>query len=330
MHASSRLMQRDADRSRAPAVRLRGSGAAVVSIAVAALLAMLTAAPAGVAAWEWPLASFRIDAGFGQLRNGNVTTAVWLSAQEPAVQAAHPGEVIFTRVEGAAGKGSPHGYGNFVVLEHEDGLRSVYANMGAVSSMDDSTASQGATLGTVGVSGFAYGDQLGFHLIDEELGQLVNPFLILPSLDDSQPPVIQGVFLQRGDDVIPVNRQTSIEAGTTFQVLVEAYDTVESTSGTRRVPPKTVTVTLGEQQPRTISFDTMQYGDNRFRLASGQPVDTLYLGQTRMRPGEVSIGTEPTSLIVRVEDFSGNRASAEYRLLPQAGPAAEEGTSGSS
>lgn len=298
--------------------------------ALAALLVVLVGAPAGVGAWEWPLASFRIDAGFGQLRNGNVTTAVWLSAQEPAVSAAHPGEVIFTRVENGSGAASPHGYGNFVVLEHEDGLRSVYANMGAVTTRADPTVSQGDTLGTVGVSGFAYGDQLGFHLIDEELGQLVNPFLILPSLEDSQPPVIQGVFLQRGDELIPVNPQTAVDVGTTFQVLVEAYDTVESTSGTRRVPPKSVTVTLGEQQPRAISFDTMQYGDNRFRLASGQPVDALYLGQTRMRLEEVTVGTEPTSLVIRVEDFAGNRASAEYRLLPQAGPAAEEGTSGSS
>ncbi len=294
------------------------------------VLAILTAAAAASGAWEWPLSTFRVDAGFAQPRDGAITTAVWLSAQEPAVGAAHPGEVVFTRVEGeAVVDGTPHGYGNFVVLQHEDGLRSIYSNMGAVGATDAVAVEQGDTLGTVGVSGFAYGDQLGFHMIDEELGRLVNPFVILPPVDDGEPPVIQGVFLRRDDTTIPVSRETELDAETTFDVFVEAYDTAETTSGTRRVPPKSITVTLGDGEPRSVSFDTMEYVDGRFHPAGGRPVDTLYAAEGQIHVAELTIGTEAATLTVRVEDFAGNRTSAEYRILPRATGTDDDGTAGS-
>ena len=265
--------------------------------------------PGAVSAWEWPLSAFRVAAGFAQVRNGEVTSAVWLSAQEPQVGAAHPGEVIFTKHED---RGVPHGFGNFAVLEHEDGLRSVYSNMGALEPPIDSEVETGDSLGTVGVSGFAYGDQLGFHLIDEELQQLVNPFLILPPMEDTDPPVIANVLVSNDESVRPLARQNDLIEGSVVSFLVQAYDTVEGTSGTRRITPKSVTVVVGEGEEQTVRFDIMQYRDDGYLLASGQPVSELYADEGRIRLGSFTIGNQVTRIVIRVEDFAGNRASAEY------------------
>jgi hypothetical protein len=295
--------------------RLSRAVSLAIPIAVAVLLILF---PGVLAAWEWPLSSFRVDAGFAQMRNGEVTSAVWLSAQEPQVSAAHPGEVIFTKSEG---RGVPHGFGNFAVLEHEDGLRSVYTNMGAVEPPIDRNVETGAPLGTVGVSGFAYGDQLGFHLIDGELQQLVNPFLILPPLEDTDPPVISSVLIADGDSPRPLSRQNDLLEGSAVTLLVEAYDTVEGPLGTRRIPPKRVAVTVGESGEEAVLFDTMQYGDDGYRLSSGHEVNNVYAEDGRIRVGTFPIAEEVTRISVRVEDFAGNRASAEYQVsvIPSAG-----------
>jgi hypothetical protein len=281
-------------------------------------IVILLLLPGVLVAWEWPLSSFRVDAGFAQIRDGEVTSAVWLSAQEPQVGAAHPGEVIFTKSEG---RGVPHGFGNFAVLEHEDGLRSVYTNMGAVEPPINPVVQTGDSLGTVGVSGFAYGDQLGFHLIDGELQQLVNPFLILPPLEDTDPPVISAVLIADGESPRALSRQNDLLEGSTVTLLVEAYDTVQGTLGTRRVPPKRIAVTVGEDGEEAVLFDTMQYGDDGYRLSSGHRVGDVYAEDGRIRVGTFPIAEEVTRISVRVEDFAGNRASAEYQVsvIPSAG-----------
>ena len=277
---------------------------------------VLTAAVAGsLAAWQWPLAEFRIDTGFAQPRNGVISTGIRLSAGEPQVRAAHPGELVFFGTESAA-TGLSHGLGNLAVIEHEDGLRSIYSNMGTIDRPLGPELAQGDVLGTVGVSGFAYGDQLGFHLADVELQRLVNPLLILPPLTDEVAPVVAGVFLVREGETIRLNRRGSVAPGVEYALLIEAYDTVVSPQGTRRIPPMEVSISVGEEEERQIRFETLQYRDGRFVLTSGHALNDLYATETRLRIGTVRVESQPVRLAVRVEDFAGNRGSAEYILVP--------------
>lgn len=278
-------------------------------------LVLTSAVAVPLAAWQWPLSEFRIDTGFGQPRNGVMSTGIRLSAEEPQVRAAHPGELVFSRTEDAV-TGLPHGLGNLAVIEHEDGLRSIYSNMGTIDRPLGPELAQGDVLGTVGVSGFAYGDQLGFHLTDVELQRLVNPLLILPPLTDEIAPVVAGVFLLRDGETVRLNRRSSVAGGVEYVLLIEAYDTVASPQGTRRIPPMELSVSLGEEEERRIRFETLQYRDGSFVLTSGHALNDLYATETRLRIGSIRVGSEPLRLAVRVEDFAGNRGSAEYILVP--------------
>lgn len=284
------------------------------------LISLILAVTAGGAvwAWQWPLGEFRIDTGFAQPRNGVVATGIWLSAEEPLVRAAHPGELVFSRTEAAPAGGLTHGLGNLVVIEHEDGLRSMYSNMGRIDRPIGPDLAQGDVLGTVGVSGFAYGDQLGFHLTDVELQRLVNPLLILPPLTDETAPVVAGVYLARDGETIRLSRRSTIVPGVEYRLLIEAYDTVAGPQGTRRIPPMEVSITVGEEEEQQIRFETLQYRDGELVLTSGQALTGLYATETRLSLGVVRIDSESVRLAVRVEDFAGNRGSAEYILVAAA------------
>ncbi|NBC30512.1 MAG: hypothetical protein GVY29_11060, partial [Spirochaetes bacterium] len=89
-----------------------------------------------------------------------------------------------------------------------------------------------------------------------------------------------------------------------------------------RVPPKSVTVVVGEEEEETVLFDIMQYGDDGYLLASGQPVSEVYAEEGRIRVGSFTIGDQVTSIVIRVEDFAGNRASAEYGVTVISGSGA--------
>ena len=295
----------------------RGAPArSVVPLLILVLFAFVSVAKP--AAWEWPSAVFELDAGFGQLRNGRVSSGVWLAAETPEVRAAHPGEIIYQRRERAEGARMPHAFGNFTVVTHEDELRSLYSNMGSLNAVVEPTVEEGDPIGTVGISGFAYGDQLGIHLIDADLQQLVNPFLILPPRPDERSPVIAAVSVRINGESRPLPQGSSLPPGQGFAVYVDAYDAVPTNTGPRRIAPKELRVTLGDGEPEVVTFDTMRFSDGGLRLPSGRRLAEMYAEDGSLRIGTFSMGSEVTRLSIRVEDFAGNRASAEYRLVPVA------------
>ncbi len=70
------------------------------------------------------------------------------------------------------------GWGNTVVVEHEQGLRSRYAHMREINVTEGQTVNKEISLGTVGMTGWTTGPHL--HLETYQYGQAVDPRSILP------------------------------------------------------------------------------------------------------------------------------------------------------
>ena len=67
-------------------------------------------------------------------------------------------------------------YGNYVVVAHSDGGRSLYAHMSSRSVSAGQTVSQGQTLGGVGTTGSSTGNHLHFELwMGNSQSSRVNP-----------------------------------------------------------------------------------------------------------------------------------------------------------
>lgn len=88
-----------------------------------------------------------------------------------AIYASAGGTVLIAK----GGGGWNGGYGNYVVIAHDNGTETLYAHMSAVLVSSGDTVSQGDTLGKVGMTGMATGNHLHF-----EVRGAVNPFGNLP------------------------------------------------------------------------------------------------------------------------------------------------------
>lgn len=79
------------------------------------------------------------------------------------IRATADGKVILARVGGWGG-----GYGNYVILQHPNGMQTLYAHMSRVDVSVGDTVSQGDTIGAVGSTGDSTGPHL--HIEVHKLG----------------------------------------------------------------------------------------------------------------------------------------------------------------
>jgi hypothetical protein len=134
-----------------------------------------------------------------------VVRGVTLLAAAPDVRAIGTGELIFSRDTGDFATVPPT-LGSYAVLEHNGGLRSVYAHMANVAvgrSNDRAETAQvtlpaGETVGRLGVRGFSASGELLLSVHDPRASRAVNPLAVLPALVDLAPPIVTSLALLGG------------------------------------------------------------------------------------------------------------------------------------
>jgi murein DD-endopeptidase MepM/ murein hydrolase activator NlpD len=116
--------------------------------------------------FSWPLAGGIVTQG---LHGWN---AVDIGAPKGTPIYAAAGGTVIVAKSGGAWNG---GYGNYVVIEHDNGTETLYAHMSAVLVSSGDSVSQGDQIGKVGMTGEATGNHLHF-----EVRGAANPFASLP------------------------------------------------------------------------------------------------------------------------------------------------------
>lgn len=128
--------------------------------------------------WEGPFQRLRRSArraGFAEYRSyfydgKKIDNQVHLgidlaSVRQAPVEAANSGKVVFADYLGI--------YGNMVIVDHGQGVFSLYSHLSKISVAVGETVGQGAELGNTGTSGMAGGDHLHFAVLVN--GIFVNP-----------------------------------------------------------------------------------------------------------------------------------------------------------
>src|SRR5271168_2467248 len=127
--------------------------------------------------FQWPVAQGVVSSGFG-IRNGAMHSGVDIAAPAGTpVLAADSGTVIFS--------GVLHGYGNTVIIRHDDGYATVYAHNEQNLVGENTRVACGQQIGEIGRSGRTTGANLHFEVRRDNVAQ--NPLAYLPEPATSGP-----------------------------------------------------------------------------------------------------------------------------------------------
>jgi murein DD-endopeptidase MepM/ murein hydrolase activator NlpD len=120
--------------------------------------------------FQWPVESGVVSSGFG-IRNGAMHDGVDIAAPAGTpVRAADSGTVIFS--------GHLHGYGNTIIIRHDRHYATVYGHDQVNLVREGQQVERGQTIGEIGATGRASGDNLHFEVRRDNIAR--NPLAFLP------------------------------------------------------------------------------------------------------------------------------------------------------
>ena len=113
-----------------------------------------------------------VTSEFG-MRNGRPHRGIDIAASKGApIHACLPGKIVFV--------GTQRGYGNVIIIEHENFIMSVYAHNETNFVRLGETVKKGQPIATVGETGIATGAHLHFEY--RVKGKAINPREVLPKI----------------------------------------------------------------------------------------------------------------------------------------------------
>jgi len=125
--------------------------------------------------FAWPVDHGEISSGFG-IRNGTMHDGVDIAAPiGTAVHAAESGNVIYA--------GRLRGYGNVIIVRHDDHYVTVYGHNSANLVREGDSVSRGQMIGNIGDSGRTTGANLHFEVRRDNTAR--NPLAYLPRPDQT-------------------------------------------------------------------------------------------------------------------------------------------------
>lgn len=276
-------------------------------------------------AYQWPVRNLLLTATFGESRWDHYHSGIDLGGGEQPVFPVEAGEIIYYYEEHEHPDSLPAGYGSFVVMEHEQGIRSVYAHLkpGTLAT-DSGLVLTDTPIGLIGESGGSFGKHLHLEIIDQDLDQIINPLVPLPGIVDSTNPDIEDIYLipdsrKAGQEKIRLEKRNVLPAGS-YQLLVRTWDLSEYVEYFNPMAPYRITVYINGAEIHTITFESIRFvaGKNCMYESDSIGFESLYEDQWLYRIGIIGLQPGTARLEVIVADLAGNESiSVRQIVVPQ-------------
>ena len=266
--------------------------------------------------YQWPVDRIVLTGTFGESRWTHFHNGIDLGGGEQDIRPIEEGEVVFRFEENGSPDALPSGMGNFIVVEHNQRVRSLYAHMkpGSMNTAEN-TVGTDTVLGRVGESGGSYGKHLHLTVIDGDFNQVINPLIVLPSRIDGVRPRINGLYAKSGASLTPLAANMSLATGT-YRLLISVQDPSGDVDYYMPMAPYKITFFMNGEEITDYSFENIRRKDGRSVLYKSDDVSfqDMYLDEWLINLGEIHFLPGETVLEVIAMDIAENTAIRSYKL----------------
>jgi hypothetical protein len=264
---------------------------------------------------DWPSADAVMVRNFGFNNRGKPVMGTVFEGKGP-VLAAESGEVIFSRPRGENISRLPSPLGAWTVLDHGDGLISIYGrceNGGGTRPIN--RTERGGSVAAAGISGWSRREGFYFILYDRRERRWVNPSMIITPFPDTRPPQILAVDLRNAQGTLVPRGQTRLSQGR-YTVLVAAVDTMLNPQESSLAPYRIICSVNGTEID-TLQFETISARDGTLMVYRNglAPARLVYAPFPAFEIGEAFLTRGQVSLEIIVQDIAGNSGKTISRFV---------------
>ena len=268
-----------------------------------------------VSAYNWPVVEPVITSTFGGDNWETFGSGIEFYGEDLDVRPSEDGELIFYEDEGCTSL-IPGGIGNFVVIEHERKLRTLYAGLDPVEnigSLNGLTVSD--TIGKTGSSGKSAKPHLYFAVIDSEFEQYVNPLLLLNTIVDNRSPVIRELRLETEAGDVIIDDKATVGAGQA-ELLAEIFDPCMSSDFFCAMAPYKIQLFLNGEEIFYLNFESLRYESGRVVIQSHEDLEygEFYREDGFMSLGQISLVPGEYRFEILVSDYAENETNRTFRI----------------
>ena len=261
------------------------------------------------AALQWPVPVDRMSSSFLDGRGGSAEPYFEFKDYE-SMRPFDTGEVVFRyapdRYGALAGAGEA-----ILVLEHENGFQSIYSGISEQELRPDrEKLSVGEFLKAPDPDSESESAYCRFEIRDAHLNQLVNPFILLPSVADKMPPVIESVLLVHGAEEFILEEDLSLSTGR-YSIYVRGRDPYGE--GMSRMPYAYLLYNLGTLMLER-RLDAVRQDDYGLVFKDGQSIDSVFSRKGYVYLGTINLTSGQSVLEISLTDVQGNENSRSYAV----------------
>ncbi len=283
-------------------------------------LSLLVAFP--LVAYDWPAVDVQVSRTFGQLILGQVLPGLEMVTTDSNLLAPEKGDLLFLFRPGHQTiQNLPSGLGGFLVLAHEDSLRTV------ISRIDPEPAKRqfqrGEPVGKAQVEVGVAESRHRLFVFDQQLGEIVNPFLIYPPVPDARGPVFLDVQVIEEGQETPVSLfgQASLAVGY-WQVSIQITDPTPLTTGFKKEKTSeiqrgiyAIEAYLNGAELFNVSLDSLLEKGGVWQVKGiAIPFSKVLRTEKEWNLGQVFFNEGNNILEIVVRDFAGNGSGKTFRI----------------
>ncbi|HAK46698.1 MAG TPA: hypothetical protein DCO79_12375 [Spirochaeta sp.] len=266
-------------------------------------------------AFNWPVIEPVITSTFGGDKWDSYGSGIEIYGDGLEVRPSEDGELVF--FENMERPGTlPSGIGNFVVIEHDRKLRTLYASIDPVANVEElNSFTTAEIIGVSGGSGKSSKPHLHFAVIDSEFEQYVNPLLLLNSIADNKSPVIRAIGLGSESGFMTIEKKTVVKAGKA-EIIAEIFDPCMTEDFYYTMAPYKIQLFHNGEEIFYLNFESLRYESGHAVIQSNKDLKytDFYKDGGFVSLGEITLVPGDSRFEILVSDYSKNETGRTFQL----------------
>lgn len=257
--------------------------------------------------FRWPVNSGTVTSTFCESRWDHFHDGMDMTSIDDKVYPVEPGKLLFYWDKALFPLENYPGGGNFKILEHRNGVYSIYMHLENGLSAKK-TYTENDTVGMMGNTGHSINKHIHFSLMQYLKRVSVNPLKLLPAREDTKAPVLSEIAFHIGDKIIIVRDRANIRLTRHYPLLVKINDAM---TGRENLGVYRLSVEFNGKKVLNKEFGSIAISRGRLTV-DGKKFENLFDSKGYYKIEGLTYAEGENVVKVTASDYAGNTAEKEY------------------